>query len=62
VDRGVYSILLPAKSRIHFDSRLLMTADGRGHEALLRHSARRGLFFARGGVLLTGVDRGNLGT
>jgi hypothetical protein len=37
-------MLLTATSWIHFDDRLLMTADGRGHEALLRHSARGGFF------------------
>jgi hypothetical protein len=43
------------------DVRLLMTADGRGHEALLRHAARGGFFFARGVVAWTVVDRGNPG-
>jgi hypothetical protein len=38
-----------------------MTADGRGHEALLRHSARVGLFFSRSILALTVVDRGNPG-
>src|SRR5262249_14196793 len=34
-----------AKSRVHFDVRRLMSADGRGHEALLCHPAWGGFFF-----------------
>src|SRR5262249_12649621 len=42
VDRWIHSILLPAKSRIHFEVRPLLTAAGSGHEALPYHSVRGG--------------------
>jgi hypothetical protein len=56
-------LLEPGGSEIpdHLDIRLLMTADGRGHEALLRHAAQRGFFVGCGGVVLTVVDRGSPG-
>jgi hypothetical protein len=60
VDRPFYS--KPAAGEIpdHLDVPPLITADGHGHEALLCHLAQGGLFFC-GVVVLTVVDRGNLG-
>jgi hypothetical protein len=48
---------MPVRSWIHIGVHLLITADGRGPEALLHHSARAGFFFAPGAVVSTVVDR-----
>src|SRR5262249_13908361 len=59
---GSLGLFDPAASEIpdSLDVRLLMTADGCGHEALLRHSAREG-FLACGGVLfIAALAEGNL--
>jgi hypothetical protein len=61
--RRSWDLVDPAASEIRddLDIRLPRTADGRGHEALRRHSAVGGFFLARGGVSLTVVNRGNPG-